>query len=413
MTSSAPSSVKPVVAPERHPIATPAGSPVYWPALDGLRTVAFTLVFCHHMYDVRGLSHPRMMALVASKLVSFGWIGVDLFFVISGFLMTSLLSQEYSRFGNINALKFYARRGLRIWPAFLAVMSFLFFVIPQMSGAEWNTSTWWHFVSIYNPLTLLFIGNYTSMADCSAIFATCHRFQVDVGATLLTPLWSLCIEEQFYLVLPLLLTAFVTPRRRLALFAVILVSSILLRVQVTLQGPAISHDAWYRNTFCHLDAMMIGCIIATLNKEFELIKRAKPFAGIIAGLAASSLVGLVAVLPTIANAPVWSLGLFAIALCFGALLIAACASPGLSRVFSNRWLSAIGKKTYAMYLWHCFVIGQVTVLLAPVLSAKWNTPLGWCIEWSAAYAATFAVASVSWALIEGPANRLKSNFERH
>ena len=151
----------------------PSWIPNHMPALDGLRGVAIGLVFLHHC-------EPRMQRLGAGSVAAWGWCGVDLFFVLSGFLITGIVldGRDRPRFFR----NFYARRGLRIWPLYALVVPLNFWLCGRsntwMQGtgeASWFASAWWLNFA-------LFVQNLSP------------------GLTgTLYPSWSLAIEEQFYL----------------------------------------------------------------------------------------------------------------------------------------------------------------------------------------------------------------------
>jgi len=157
----------------------------YLPALDGLRALAFLLVFIHHSPPLN--ESANAFSKIYTCISAWGWCGVDLFFVLSAFLITTILFKERALNGQISLKKFLYRRALRIWPLFYAFLTVGALIarplnlLPQHDGFE---------VLATNLAFLgMFVGNFSMM--CLKASATIVIFQ---------PLWSLCIEEQFYLI---------------------------------------------------------------------------------------------------------------------------------------------------------------------------------------------------------------------
>ena len=165
----------------------------YYPQLDGLRTFAFLLVFGSHAGGFDATLFPpvlKQLAEIYNSFVQVGWSGVDLFFVLSAFLITSLLLREERTFGNISVPKFLFRRVLRIWPMyFLAVLLGLML-----------------FPFITEPVFTSF-GSHTYFRYAENNLAWCLTFTMNLGMSYLltcppanmSPLWSISLEEQFYL----------------------------------------------------------------------------------------------------------------------------------------------------------------------------------------------------------------------
>lgn len=153
----------------------------YVPALDGLRALAVTLVFLVH----------------TTQHFPGGWIGVDIFFVLSGFLITSILVAEHEKTGVISLSRFYMRRACRLLPALVAV------VCVSLTLAVWLHSQT-HDTVIDAVAALLYLADYR------------YAFMPGAGVTALMHTWSLSVEEQFYFVWPLLLIALLRWSRRAA-----------------------------------------------------------------------------------------------------------------------------------------------------------------------------------------------------
>jgi peptidoglycan/LPS O-acetylase OafA/YrhL len=179
----------------------------YLPHLDALRFWAFLAVFIAHSMH---LSQPELHNIntwqATKDALQVGVLGVNFFFVLSGFLITRLLLIEKDHYGHIDVLRFYARRCLRIWPVYFLVL-LLVYVWYQWAQIKTNTH-WLYYLS--------FTGNYHNIIHGAP------------QSPALANLWTIAVEEQFYLVWPVLL--FIIPKRHIpALSALIIIASIWFR----------------------------------------------------------------------------------------------------------------------------------------------------------------------------------------
>ncbi|GAB2858922.1 acyltransferase [Hymenobacter ruber] len=220
----------------------------YFQPLDIVRFVAALLILITHSYE-----HWTDVPQVAATMVDWGgqpawWatklklfvgsfnIGVDIFFLMSGFLITYLLLAEKQRYARIDIKSFYMRRVLRIWPLYYFCVA----MAPVLS----------HFAgepAANMPAHLLFLGNFDLMK---------HGW----GSTAVNHLWSICIEEHFYLVWPLLI-AFVPRHKLTTVFGAVILLSFLTRLYYFYFVPD-SYMALYLNTLCRWDALAIGALFA-------------------------------------------------------------------------------------------------------------------------------------------------------
>lgn len=159
----------------------------FFPHLDALRFLAFFAVYVEH-FSLAGFSFSESDSFKGLRETFFyrGYLGVSLFFVISGFLITVLLLQEWKNHGSINIKNFYIRRALRIWPLYFTVLliGFLWMPIVNPVYASDTANPWYY---------LFFAANFNSV------------LQGLPANPVLIPMWSLSVEEQFYLLFPLLL----------------------------------------------------------------------------------------------------------------------------------------------------------------------------------------------------------------
>jgi peptidoglycan/LPS O-acetylase OafA/YrhL len=362
------------------------------PALDGLRGIAIILVMLHHFTYIRPTA--GIDALIGSVLF-FCWIGVDLFFVLSGFLITGILLD--TRGSERYFSTFYARRTLRIFPLYYLVLFLAFVVLPKYPAV--------HAVLAGHPDVPPQWPYWLYLTNLSIAVGGWVHGWVDVA-------WSLAIEEQFYLVWPLMI--WLCPPRLVApLCAVILVSQPVARVYARETDVAVLSIyvlPWFR-----LDGFAIGALLALAQRRglLPLLDRWVPIV-VVVGVA-----GIIAC--TILGGHTWwwnrwmqQYGYSLIAVTAGAMLVSAINRPADSlwpRMMSAGWLRAFGKYSYGMYLIHAPVMRAVReYVLNPQeyeALAPWNAQV---LFYGAATAPTFALAWLSWRLFEAPILRLKAQF---
>ncbi|NQV27245.1 MAG: acyltransferase, partial [Rhodopirellula sp.] len=209
------------------------------PALDGVRGIAILMVMSHH-FTIIGSANPVEKAV--SGVLQLGWAGVDLFFVLSGYLITGILldskrSPHYYR-------NFYARRVLRIFPLYYAVVLLTFLVLPRLDGS----------LAQILSNTEGSIGWYITYLSNFAMSRGNH-----FGYGMLNVTWSLAIEEQFYLVWPLFVCV-MRPQTLLRLCLSLIVGAPLLRLSLVLQSA--SWVTVYTMPFCRIDALAFGALVA-------------------------------------------------------------------------------------------------------------------------------------------------------
>src|SRR5262249_30263700 len=172
------------------------------------------MVFLFHGGLREGMVRQAIGRTAARALRENGGYGVQLFFILSGYLITALLLREEARYGRIALRAFWIRRILRIWPLYYLVVLIGFFLLPGLDG-QLGTSGHRALLQAHLLPFLGFVGNW-SMA------------LIRPAPDWLSVLWSVCVEEQFYLVVPLFI-ALVAPRRRAPLVAALIAGSIAVR----------------------------------------------------------------------------------------------------------------------------------------------------------------------------------------
>lgn len=230
-------------------------SKVHLPSLNGIRAIAVLMVLLSHTDQFSSLLGIRSLNVGGLGL---GWKGVVLFFTLSGFLITYLLELEKKEFKKIHFIKFYYRRVLRIWPIyyliiFLTVLIGL--ILPDLFIAEKSSLK-----SLFN--FLFFLGNY--------------EYVFGLGILSLTPLWSVAVEEQFYIFWP-----WVIAKTKNSVFNVFVFLALYLMVKFAIQQ---SNVYWYKFIYISsFSCMAIGAIGALLyiNKSKIVLYLFKPIVQIV------------------------------------------------------------------------------------------------------------------------------------
>jgi peptidoglycan/LPS O-acetylase OafA/YrhL len=332
------------------------------PQLDAVRGIAVLLVMLHNQRET-------FPSLHLDRLFANGWMGVDLFFVLSGFLITGILIDTKHADGYFG--KFYARRCLRIWPLYGALLVFMFAVVPRLGAAEAKTvfeksSPWWAYP--------LFLQNVLVPVPTSA-----------AGPLAVT--WSLAIEEQFYLVWPIVVRFLSRAAVKRLAVAVICLSP-LLRLCLASYGVSL-----YTNVFCRLDGLMAGALLALFVRSdgpapSRFTRRAWTSLAIVVPLAcAAEAAGsrwIVFSLSAAASTAFIYLALFS-------------EQRWLRRALTNRALVYIGTISYGLYLLH-----KIPFDAAKGFGAD-RHPL---IALSILFAIRYATAALSWIVLEQPLLRL-------
>lgn len=207
----------------------------YYPALDGLRGFASLLVVIYHNFGF--INHYFF----------FGWLGLDIFFVLSGFLITDIL---LTALGDPHYLRnFYARRILRVFPLYYAALVLFLLILPNIGKLPLRLD---YYVS-HQAWLWLYLQNWL------------YIFYPPVDQSTLNHLWSLAVEEQFYLVWPFIILALRKPKSILILISLVLLFTVGMRYWVWTNH--IARLAYFNlYTFSRIDGICIGCIIALLQR---------------------------------------------------------------------------------------------------------------------------------------------------
>jgi len=303
----------------------------HYPALDGLRGVAILLVVFLHNF--------RFM-----NYFFFGWLGVDLFFVLSGFLITDIL---LNTLGKPHFLKnFYMRRVLRIFPLYYLTLIICLLILPHIKSLNLNLDYYTN-----NQVWLwLYLQNWL------------YVFKEPFGTQMLLHLWSLAVEEQFYLIWPVTILLIRKPKILFGIVTAVLLIVAITRFAIwTYKIEELAYSSLY--TFTRIDGICIGCMLALLMRiRPDFLKKFTPL--IVFALAILNF-GFYFLnyqhsyaLPYLAF-----IGYTTFAMLFGILVYEAVAGKSkiINFLLNNRILKFFGKISYGLYVYHW----PVYILLLP------------------------------------------------
>ena len=344
----------------------------YRPGLDGLRAIAVAAVFLYH-------ARPHADG---NPWLPGGFLGVDLFFVLSGYLITSLLLVEWDARTRIDLRRFWLRRARRLLPA-LVVVVLAALVLGAIFARDDLARTRGDAIS-----SLLYYTNWHLIAANHSYFNLMGR------PSLLQHLWSLAVEEQFYVIWPLLLVPglVLVGRKRLPFLVAggIAGSAVLMWL---LYNPADPSRVWY-GTDTRAFLLLMGILLALVWPRIERMRRTLPLLELLGVAAVVASVLLFRQLHDF-DPTLWHGGDLAAAFCF-AVLIAAVAHPetGIGRAFGVAPLRWVGERSYGIYLWHF----PVVELMRPGVDIPWTGP-GAVV---AQAAIVLSAAALSYRFVEQP-----------
>ncbi len=366
----------------------------YFPELDAIRFFLFWGVWGYHALPREEnvyIEHhvPSAVASLITSLIKAGMASLDVFFILSAFLITELLLREKELRGVPDLKSFYIRRLLRIWPLYFFMIALAGFV----SIFDRSQPLGWAYALSF----LLFAGNWIMV------------FRGFPHAEIIGPLWSVSFEEQFYLLWPLVVRK--ASKRTLCQIATgLLVLAAWARLILLLKhtgGQAI----WY-NSFARLDSIACGILLAVIlhGRATFRVGRAARLLLLMTGISAWLIVGLCCGLldpvPTLLGGmfgyPLMSLGGVAIF-----LSVLGAAQDGLP-FLKNSGLVYFGKISYGLYAYHF-----LGLQLSHQLLTRYHHTHTWTLSWVCALAITFCLAVISFKWLESPFLRLKRNKFTH
>ena len=362
--------------------------------LDVLRGVAVLMVLWHHAdhFEAAIAKFPLWLWRVLTYSQTGGWSGVDLFFVLSGFLVSGLLFREYLRYGTIGYLRFYIRRGLKIYPAFYVMLATTVLVLLCQA----KPFPWQPFIS-----EALYIQSY---------------FEGLWGHT-----WSLAVEEHFYLCLPLIL--FMAGRmsngksranafHRLPFIFVIAALAILCLRTWAVAHHLTKHSLWrvYFMTHTRLDAVLFGVCISWLHHFHPQILVRWVSRRRFLQLAFATACVLPPFIPRVTNVYNYSIGLTLNYIGYGLFLthFIYWSSPIKDRLLKRLpLLRNIGKYSYSIYLWHVPLLAWWLPWLAIWIQ---NPALYFMVGCSAYLTGSVAIGILASKLIEFPVLHIRDRI---
>jgi peptidoglycan/LPS O-acetylase OafA/YrhL len=335
------------------------------PSLDGLRGVSIALVILAHLQGVRGVP-----AFLSARVFDHGLLGVKVFFVVSGFLITRLIADEMADTGRLSLKLFYIRRVLRIFPAFYLYLG----VVALASALHWLD------IPLHN---LAFAGSYTI------------NYIIEGGRWETGHLWSLAIEEQFYLIWPFTIVM-LGLRRALGGAAALAALAPYALLALFLHGAGRYMLATRSFPFA-FDAIAAGCV---LGGALELLLAQPAFLRAIASPYGGLVPPMIFVLDLFPHNQAFfhavAQPLITIGICYGIARYTQVVDSFGAHVLAWRPLVWVGKRSYSLYLWQQLFIDKYFQTLLQTF------PLN--------IALAVACANASYTFIERPLNRLRARY---
>jgi peptidoglycan/LPS O-acetylase OafA/YrhL len=342
------------------------------PALDGLRAVSLLIILAYHG---------------GAATIPGGFLSVDIFFVLSGFLITSLLLAEWERHGSLDLRQFWLRRARRLLPAMLLVVAVVLVASIVIVGHRADV------IRSDAIASLGYVSNWWFVAEGTSYF---DQFN---DPSPLRHMWSLSIEEQWYLLLPLVLVV-VLPRlrSRRALGWLLVCLGAVSAIWMAARAPEAGGNSArvYYGTDTRVQALLIGSALAALLTP-GLLERVRPRAVAVGwGGAAVALVALV--LLTEESGWTYRGGFLVFAVATAAVVAAVVSHPSGWLANALGWgpLVLVGQMSYGLYLWHW----PIFLFLSPARTGLSGWPL-----FGLRLVVTFAVAGISYRYLEQPIRR--------
>ena len=366
-------------------------------ALDGIRGLAIILVMLHH-FEGR-LPASNYVLRSAKGVFSFGWVGVDLFFALSGFLITGILLD--TRKANNYFGAFYARRVLRIFPLYYSVLIVILIAASLIHPRPQNVP-----LVADQKLYFFYLTNWLVL------------WKGTWGANILGHFWSLAVEEQFYFAWPL--CVWLLTSRNLARLA-ITASIIALLVRIFWIAHPGSDQAIAMATVTRMDSLLCGALGAILIRDDQTLNSVRKWLPGIAMIVILCFVGGVGWFRIVRGHRghflfIGTLGYSFLALGFSALIVYSAATDGipnlLQRLLRSRVLTVFGKYSYGIYVYHVPISGVLNYLLyerlfKSVASSFWFGALYVAFL----FATSFLVAKISYEYFERYFLGLKRYFK--
>ena len=351
----------------------------YLPELDGLRFFAFLAVFLSHVAVFsNGANEAKPAIIQIFNLV--GRFGVDLFFALSAYLLTVLMIREKDRFGGLNVRAFYMRRLLRIWPLYFTWIAAL-----MLTRHFWSDFS----IGFFVPW-LLFAGNF--QASVLALNT--------INSLVILPLWSLSVEEQFYLIWPLLVRN-LTRRGLIVAGAAIWILTGCVRFELLMHGFT-PHQIWFTG-FARLGSMAAGILLAALMRGPIHWDRRIFFVFGLLCWAEAGTCHLLLSRPEGFAAPMWG---FSIAALGSVSFLIAAIGVKRGNLLTSRPIIYLGRISYGLYIFH----GAALVAAMHIVPPSSNIVF-WPLLFIVAFTLTLAASAASYRWLESGFLRRKKRYE--
>jgi peptidoglycan/LPS O-acetylase OafA/YrhL len=356
------------------------------PALDGIRGIAILLVFFYHFNG----SHKSANLVVRTwtGLADTGWVGVDLFFVLSGFLITGILFDTAHERAKVK--NFYARRSLRIFPLYYGVL-LVFLLLTPVLQLHWKPGHLLYFVYLSNMMPILTPG-----------------LQSPGPGMMAGHLWSLAVEEQFYLIWPFIVWHIGKRKKLLQVCLLIMLGTLILRVILVCCGVGFGYIFPLLPT--RIDSLVCGGAAALLARgpapsrlpvRPVLVVSGVLTLGVFLGMSFTSF----------ATQILATVGYTVIAIFFAGLVFCAQQGRGLiARIGSLRSLRFFGRYSYGLYMYHGFLFPYLISFVHPIQRFLGSEILGGMIVVIVSLGMTLGIAMLSYNFFEAPILKLKKRF---
>ena len=358
--------------------------------------------------QVKGLDGLRGLAVIAVVLYHFfpsllpgGYLGVDLFFVLSGFLITSLLVREFRTSGTISLKDFWVRRFRRILPAAVSVLVMCTALVAWIGG-DLAVGLRQQFLG-----TLFFVNNWTQIATSQSYFA-------DNEVQVFAHYWSLAVEEQFYVIWPLLITGVFLISRRKPRRLPILVAAVLAIgsavAMALLYVPGEDPTRVYYGTDTHAFGLLTGAVLSLLMTSTKSDPQADSWAA--AGKAESRIAGIIGTLALIGygaqlflmpdDAEITYRGGLFLTSVLGVLMVWGVVREygPMTPLFRTKVMRWFGQRSFSLYLWHWPVI----MMLKALFEGNQNSDKSWILG-LVAVPISLLLSEISYQFIENPFRR--------
>lgn len=359
------------------------------PSLEGIRGYAFLLVFLAHYFPKAIVPMHERWLYPVYVLREIAWIAVPMFFVLSGYLICGILFDTREREGYFRV--FYSRRILRVFPLYYLTL-LVVAAVDHFHGIRLDYHYWAHFFYIQNLLP-----GYTSHLDLEPMTEIGH-------------LWSLAVEEQFYLVWPLVV--WLCRDRRTLLRVTWLLIGASCAARFGAHWLHLSPLRSYFTTPTRGDAILLGSVLALIRREpvYAVLERYAKYV-FLAGLA-------LMIWLTVKSGFAWPGGYLRVALLIPAVNVMAAAlvvevmrqGSLACRICSVQWICWLGSLSYGLYVFHLTYRDWFLFHVAPWLSYSMPRGCAFCISAILAFALTLGIGVMSYQLIERPAMELKKRL---